>query len=142
MIGFRCGFTGRGEYAMTKIDFEAHFFTQEHLSSLAENRDYPKLVHAADEKKRRLWHTPDVEQPYGDPLIHALSDTGDSRLAKMDACGVDVQILSVSAPSIDQLNPNIGTTLARQANNSLFEVIQKYPGRFKGYAVLAPKARI
>lgn len=124
---------------MTKIDFEAHFFTQEHLNALSESRDYPKLVHAGDEKKRRLWHTPDVGQPYGDPLIRALSDTGKSRLAKMDACGVDVQILSVSAPSIDQLDPAIGTALARQANDTLFEVIQKHPGRFKGYAVLAPK---
>ena len=125
---------------MKKIDFEAHFFTQDHLRALAENDDYPKLVHPDDPKKRRLWHTPDVGQPYRDTLIHSLSDVGEVRLAKMDACGVDVQILSVSAPSIDQLEPEKGTALARDANNSLSEVIKKYPGRFKGYAVLAPKA--
>ncbi len=125
---------------MRKIDFEAHFFTREHLKALAENEHYPKLVHAEDEEKRRIWHTPDVAQPYGNPLLDALSDTGWKRIAKMDACGVNIQILSVSAPSIDQLEPEIGTELARQANNTLFEVIREHPDRFKGYAVLAPKA--
>jgi predicted TIM-barrel fold metal-dependent hydrolase len=125
---------------MKKIDFEAHFFTQNHLKALADSEDYPKLDHADDEKKRRLWHTPDVGQPYGNPLIHSLSDVGEARLAKMDACGVDVQILSVSAPSIDQLPPETGTALARDANDRLYEILQKYPGRFMGYAVLAPKA--
>lgn len=125
---------------MKKIDFEAHFFTQDHLRALIENEGYPKLVHADDEKKRRLWHTSDTGQPYGAPLLKSLSDLGEDRLGKMDACGVDVQILSVSAPSIDQLEPEAGTALARESNNSLAEVIQKYPDRFKGYAVLAPKA--
>jgi predicted TIM-barrel fold metal-dependent hydrolase len=125
---------------MKKIDFEAHFFTREQLKALAENELYPKLVHAEDATKRRLWHTPDVGQPYGNPLLDALSETGEKRLAKMDACGIDVQILSVSAPSVDQLDPGIGTKLAREANNTLYKIIRRYPGRFKGYAVLAPKA--
>jgi len=108
---------------MKKIDFEAHFFTENHLKALSESEVYPKLDDADDSEKRRLWHTPDVGQPYGDPLLHSLRDVGEARLAKMDACGVDVQILSVSAPSIDQLEPEMGTALARDANNTLSEVI-------------------
>lgn len=125
---------------MKKIDFEAHFFVPEHLQALRDNEGYPRLVEQGGEKGRRLWHTPDVGQPYGDALIHSLSDLGEARLAKMDACGIDVQILSVTAPSIDQLDPGIGTALAGKANDALYEVIQSYPGRFKGYAVLAPGA--
>ena len=125
---------------MTKIDFEAHFFIPEHLQALRDNEGYPRLVENDGEKGRRLWHTPDVGQPYGDPLINSLSELGEIRLAKMNACGIDVQILSVSAPSIDQLDPGIGVGLARKANNALSEVIKKYPDRFMGYAVLAPKA--
>ena len=124
---------------MRKIDFEAHFFTREQLEALAGNEGYPRLMDVDDTGKRRLWHTPDVGQPYGDPLFRALGEIGSDRLAKMDACGIDVQILSVSAPSIDQLDPESGAPLAEKANNTLARVIRKYPGRFKGYAVLAPK---
>ncbi len=125
---------------MKKIDFEAHFFTQGHLNALAKNKGYPRFVEGDGDRGRRMWHTPDVGQPYGEPLINSLTELGEIRLAKMDACGVDVQVLSVSAPSIDQLDPEVGTTLAREANNELSEVIGKYPDRFMGYAVLAPKA--
>lgn len=124
---------------MNKIDFEAHFFTSEQLEALSMNKGYPKLLHETDTGKRRLWHTPDVGQPYGNPLFHSLNDIGLERLSKMDACGVRMQILSVSAPSIDQLDPEVGTPLAKASNNLLAEVIRNYPGRFKGYAVLAPE---
>jgi predicted TIM-barrel fold metal-dependent hydrolase len=130
----------RKEDLMKRIDFEAHFFTREHLKALAENEGYPRLVEGDGERGRRLWHTPDVGQPYGDPLINALTDLGEERLTKMDACGIDIQVLSVSAPSIDQLDPVVGKPLAREANNMLSKVIQKHPDRFMGYAVLAPKA--
>ena len=90
---------------MKKIDFEAHFFSRGQLKALTENEDYPRLVDAGDATKRRLWHTPDVPQPYGDPLLNSLTDMGQKRIAIMDECGIDVQILSVTAPSIDQLAP-------------------------------------
>ena len=126
---------------MKKIDFEAHFFTPAYLKALTEHKDgYPRLIEGTGEKSRRMWHTPDVGQPYGDPLINSLSEVGEMRLAKMDACGVDVQILSLSAPSIDQWDPEAGTALAREANNALAGFIKKYPDRFMGYATLAPKA--
>ena len=126
---------------MKKIDFEAHFFTQAYLKALAEHKEgYPRLIEGTGEKSRRMWHNSDVGQPYGDPLIDSLSEVGEVRLAKMDACDIDVQILSLSAPSIDQLNPEVGTALAREANDTLSGFIKKYPDRFMGYASLAPKA--
>lgn len=125
---------------MKKIDFEAHFFSKSQIQALADNSDYPRMTDAGDSEKRRLWHTAEVPQPYGEPLLNSLTDLGPKRLAIMDACGIDVQILSVSAPSIDQLDPAIGVDLARESNDELAAVIRKYPGRFLGYAVLAPKA--
>lgn len=125
---------------MKKIDFEAHFFTQEYLKALSEHDGYPRLIDLDNEQSRRMWHTSEVGQPYGDPLINSLTDVGEGRLAKMDACGVDIQILSLSAPSIDQLEPEIGTALARESNNMLSEIIKRNPDRFMGYAVLAPKS--
>lgn len=125
---------------MKRIDFEAHFFSKGQLRALTENEGYPRLVDADDATKRRLWHTPDVPQPYGDPLLDSLADMGQKRIEIMDECGIDVQILSVTAPSIDQLAPEIGVDLAIESNNELADVIRQYPDRFMGYAVLAPKS--
>jgi len=125
---------------MDKIDFEAHFFTREHLNTLSGNETFPRMVSGNDGRNRRVWHAPEVGQPYGEALFQSLVEAGEKRLARMDACGIQTQILSLSAPSIDQLDPEIGVPMARSANDFLAEVIQTYPGRFKGYAVLAPKA--
>ena len=125
---------------MKKIDFEAHFFAPEQLKALSENEGYPRLEKNADGPGSYLWHNPDIGQPYGQPLIDALTGLDQGRVARMDACGVDVQILSVTTPSIDQLPAEMGTPLATASNNSLAQAIKKYPKRLKGYAVVAPKA--
>jgi predicted TIM-barrel fold metal-dependent hydrolase len=80
-----------------------------------------------------------VGQPFADALLDRLLDVGEKRLQKMDECGVDVQVLSLSAPGIEQFDPATGTILARKSNDALFEVIKRYPDRFMGYAALAPK---
>jgi len=123
---------------MKKIDFEAHFFTEEYLKGLHENKGYPRVVEEEKTKGRRLWHTADVGQPYGDLLLNTLLDLEKQRLKKMDECGIDIQVLSLSAPGIERLAPDVGTELAKKTNNVLSEVIKKYPDRFMGFAALAP----
>jgi predicted TIM-barrel fold metal-dependent hydrolase len=124
---------------MKKIDFEAHFYTKAYLKTLSENKGYPRFVEDEKNKTRRLWYSKEVRQPFGDPLLESLLDHGEGRLRRMDASGVDVQILSLSAPGIEQLDPVAGTTLARDTNNVLSEVIKQHPDRFLGFAALAPK---
>lgn len=124
---------------MKKIDLEAHFYTKEYLDALAGNSDYPRLVEATEEQSRRLWYAPEVGQPFADFLLNALTDFGEERMKQMDVLGVDVQALSLSAPGLEQLDPVTGTEIARKANDFLAEVIKEYPGRFMGYASLAPK---
>jgi predicted TIM-barrel fold metal-dependent hydrolase len=124
---------------MKKIDFEAHFYPEEYVRALYKNEEYPNFRDDPKTGKRRLWYNAEVGQPFGDFLLDALTDLGEQRLAKMNACGIDMQALSLSAPGIEQLDPSIGTELSRKANDTLSGVIKKYPDRFLGYATLAPK---
>lgn len=124
---------------MKKIDFEAHFYTEDYVKALYNNDGYPNFRDLQGKGKRRLWYFPDVGQPFADGLLNALLDVGDRRIARMDAHSIDIQVLSLSAPGIEQLDTKIGTELSRKANNSLSEMINKNPDRFMGYAALAPK---
>ena len=124
---------------MKKIDFEAHFYTEDYIKAMYANSGYPNFRDHPQTHKRHLWYFPDVGQPFADGLLNALLDVGDQRIARMDAHGIDIQVLSLSAPGIEQLDTKAGTELSRKANNSLSEMINKNPDRFMGYAALAPK---
>ncbi len=124
---------------MKKIDFEAHFYTQEYLETMYQNKGYPRFADDEKTKGRRLWYNAEVGQPFADFLLSDLLNLGEERLNKMDECGVDVQVLSLSAPGLEQFDLAAGAALAQSANNALSEVIKKYPDRFMGYAALAPK---
>jgi 2,3-dihydroxybenzoate decarboxylase len=72
-----------------------------------------------------------------------LFDLGELRLAEMDEAGIDVQVLSHSAPSAQRLDGETAVRLARGANDRLRESIQRHPDRFGGFATLPtpdPKA--
>jgi predicted TIM-barrel fold metal-dependent hydrolase len=125
---------------MKKIDFEAHFFTKAYLETLLGNKGFPKFVEDEKNKTRQLWYADEVKQPFGDPLLESLLDHGEGRLRRMDESGVDVQILSLAAPGIEELDTKVGTSLARDTNNALSEIIHRHPDRFLGFAALAPKS--
>ena len=124
---------------MKKIDFEAHFVTEEWVDALYRNKGYPRLVEDKAGKTRRMYFTADASEPFTDVLLGRLLDGGENRLKNMDAAGVDVQILTLTAPGIEHLDPEIGEALAKSSNDSLAGIIQKRPDRFTGYAALAPK---
>ena len=97
---------------MKRIDFEAHYYTEGYLNALSENRAYPRLVEDEQIKGRRLWYAPEVGQPFAQPLVEKLMDLGEGRLKTMDECGIDVQVLSLSAPGLEQLDPAVGSSPA------------------------------
>lgn len=123
---------------MQKIDFEAHFWIQEYIKSMYGNKGYPRFANEVE--GRRLWYNGAVGQPFPDALLNKLLELGEKRIEDMDRCGVDVQVISISAPGIEQLDPDLGTELARKANDTLYEVTNRYPKRIMGYAALAPRS--
>jgi predicted TIM-barrel fold metal-dependent hydrolase len=135
----RAGRRHAREILMKRIDFEAHFYTQGYVDTLYRHKGYPRFGFDEQNRGRRLLYNPDVGQPFSDSLLDALLEVGEGRIARMDKCGIDVQILSLSAPGVEQLEPAVGTAVAKNANDVLYEIMRKYPDRFMAYAALSPK---
>ena len=69
-------------------------------------------------------------------LVTNLLDIGDGRVAAMDAAGVDVQALSLTAPGVEQLAGEEAKTFARSTNDAIAEAVRRHPARFFGLASL------
>ena len=54
----------------------------------------------------------------------------------MDAAGIDMQVLSLTSPGVEQLDPDEAVALARQSNDILAAAVQRHPSRFAGLAAL------
>jgi len=69
-----------------------------------------------------------------------LLDIGDGRIAYMDQHGIDVQILSMTAPGVQVFDAATGSSLATSANDQLISAIAKHPDRLAGLATVAPQS--
>jgi predicted TIM-barrel fold metal-dependent hydrolase len=61
----------------------------------------------------------------------------------MDAAGIDLQILSLSSPGLEQLEAADAIAVARDANDQLGAAVQRHPTRLAGFAAIpspAPEA--
>lgn len=72
-------------------------------------------------------------------IIERLLDLGDRRLSDMDTTGVDMQILSLTAPGVQVLGTDAAKALSISANDELAEAIARHPARFAGLAAFAPQ---
>ncbi len=69
-------------------------------------------------------------------LFEQLSDVDEKRIAEMDAAKIDMQVLSLTSPGTEQLEPADAMALTREANNFLADAVKKNPARFAGFAAL------
>ena len=70
-------------------------------------------------------------------------ESAELRLRKMDETGIDVQVLSLTTPGTQNLEPADAVRLARDANDLAARTIRQHPTRFQGFATLPtpdPKA--
>jgi 5-carboxyvanillate decarboxylase len=79
-------------------------------------------------------NTPGYQSRFLAPLL----DIEGERLKDMDAHGVDLQLLSLTAPGVQLFDADAATELARVANDRLAEVIGRHPTRFAGLGAFAP----
>lgn len=67
----------------------------------------------------------------------ALLEIGDTRIAAMDAAGIDVSVLSLTTPGVQDLDADEAARLQSQVNDLLAETVRSRPDRFQAMATLA-----
>ncbi|MCV7180203.1 amidohydrolase family protein [Mycolicibacterium sphagni] len=101
---------------MKTIGLEEHFLTTDLLEHLPQQATMPR------------------------DLQRRLIELDDHRLTAMDATGLDVQVLSVSTPGVQDLQPDAATHLQGATNDRIADVVREHPDRFQGFATLATSA--
>ena len=69
-------------------------------------------------------------------ILEQLQDVADGRIAEMDAAGIDMQVLSLNSPGVEQADVAEQVEIARESNDFLVEVVKKNPRRFAAFAAL------
>ena len=72
----------------------------------------------------------------GHNIVDELADLDESRIRDMDATGVDVAVLSFTSPGAQAFEAAQAIPLARDANDRLYDAIQRHPTRYAGFAAL------
>src|SRR5512143_1271702 len=73
----------------------------------------------------------------GAGIAERLDDVGQGRIAEMDAAGIDIQVLSHGAPSVQRIEDvELAVRLATGANDRLAETVKSHPDRFAAFAML------
>ena len=108
---------------MKLIALEEHFTTPD--------------IHQAWSSLGATEHDPNTDALQAPPIKAKLEDFTGERLRQMDESGVDVQVLSVPPPAMQNLKDvESVVALARETNDLLAATIAQNPARFQGFAVL------
>jgi uncharacterized protein len=73
---------------------------------------------------------------HGAKIVDQLQDIGDRRMAEMDAADIDMQVLSLNSPGVEQSDVEEQIAIARESNDFLADVVKKNPKRFAAFAAL------
>jgi 5-carboxyvanillate decarboxylase len=121
------------------IDTECHYSTASYVSAARQRSEAPRQE--VDGDYRRSFpepSAPDVMLSYPAILEQRLLDLGKERIAVMDEHSIDQQVISLTVPGTDVIDPAEGLPLARESNDALAEAVKLGDGRFIGLATLAP----
>jgi uncharacterized protein len=76
------------------------------------------------------------KQRASEALVPLLTDVGEQRLRVMDDAGIDMQVLSVTAPGSQQVPVEDAAGLSSALNDRCAEVVAAHPDRFQALASL------
>ena len=112
-----------GDAKMKIVGLEEHFVTKDVMS--------------AWRALEPRWQDVALKQSDGGETGRRLFDLAADRIAAMDETGLDVQVLSLTAPGVQNLAPADATALQRASNDFLSQTVCSNPTRYQGFATLA-----
>lgn len=122
-----------------RIDTETHYWHPGFLEYLQTRESAPLMRRLEDGS---LFTSPSASHDFPSavpPAIQALQlDMGKGRIERMDENGIDIALVSLTMPGVEQLEPAASLAQARASNDALAEAIALHPTRFVGMAALAP----
>ena len=118
------------EKKLRTITLEEHYATRSFMEG--PGREFAERARAARAQSQ--------VGPINAHLVEQLLDLDKLRLADMDAAGIDVQVLSLNSPGLEQLEAAAAQALARQANDELGAAVRRHPDRLAGFAALPTAA--
>jgi aminocarboxymuconate-semialdehyde decarboxylase len=111
------------------IDFHNHFYPRAYLDELGKGRGY--AIVERDAHGRLLIH---YEGDYN--IVVGPHIDLEARLEDMNRCGIDMQVLTLTTPSVERESPERGIRLAELANDGFGEIVERHPDRFTALAAL------
>ncbi len=123
---------------MRVVDFHNHFYPAEYLDALRSGTCRVEISADAD----------------GNPVLHSPGDINvavrghrdiEYRESVLDQAGVDVQVLTFTAPGVHMERPEIAVRLAGAVNDAFARIVEERPSRFTALATLPlndPKASV
>lgn len=109
------------------------------LVGLEEHLVWPSVLQAWTSTPRRRRNLSFAASTHGESG-RRLVEVGAERISAMDQTGLDVQVLSLSTPGLQDLDATDALGLQASSNDRLAEVVASRPDRFHGFATLATQA--
>lgn len=72
-------------------------------------------------------------------LLHRIQQIDETRIADMDASGIDLQLLLLTAPGVQVLDKGTAVSMAKLSNDRVADAVKKFPKRFAALAAVAPQ---
>jgi uncharacterized protein len=115
---------------MRTITLEEHFATPKFMEG--PGRPLAERPRAAQAQSQAA--------PITEHLVAQLLNMDDLRIADMDAAGIDMQVLSLNSPGVEQLDASEAMTVAQETNDYLGAAVRRHPHRLAGFAALPTAA--
>lgn len=115
---------------MKIVDFEAHYYPPALMELFSTRQACPRYVpedYFMQFREGYFIRNKEILTRVTEPL--------EARIAFMDAFGIQTQVLSIS-PGVELLEREDASAMARAANEYVYAAMERYPGRFLGFASL------
>lgn len=109
------------------------------IVALEEHYVIPELIQAWQNLPPEFQDLAQPSASDGD-MGRRLHDLGELRVETMAKTGIDIQVLSLTAPGVQNLDASNAVALQTLANDVLAEAVKKYPDSLQGFATLATPA--